>query len=203
MLAASGAVRRPFAVINADDFYGAAAYQELARHLGSTAGTAGRPQYALVGYRLRQTLSEHGAVNRGLCRVDAAGRVTGIDEVLRIERTPDGTIRHPRPDGGWTVLSGDETVSMTCFGFTPAFLGQLGERFGAFLARHGTSATAECYLPVAVGEIVRDGAADLRLLKSADAWFGMTYREDVAATAAAVRGLIAQGVYPERLDAAR
>ena len=201
VLAAEPVVRGPFAVINADDFYGAAAYGKLANHFRGADGDAGpgRPVYALVGYPLRQTLSEHGAVNRGVCAVDAAGRLTAIDEVLKIERTTAGRARHPLAWGGWGELSGDEIVSMTCFGFGPAFFGQLRGLFGDFLAKYGRSETAEFYLPVAVGALLQAGYAEMRLLKSEDSWFGMTYREDLPAACAAIRRLVAQGVYPERL----
>ena len=201
VLAAEPAVRGPFAVINADDFYGAAAYGELARHFGGASGSdsPGRPTYALVGYPLRQTLSEHGAVNRGVCAVDAGGRLTGIDEVLKIERMAAGRARHPLAWGGWGELTGDEIVSMTCFGFTPAFFGQLRGLFTEFLGLYHRSETAEFYLPVAVGALAQAGYAEVRLLKSEDAWFGMTYREDVPAARAAIRRLVDQGVYPERL----
>ncbi|HUJ43118.1 MAG TPA: NTP transferase domain-containing protein [Opitutaceae bacterium] len=202
VLAAEPAVRGPFAVINADDFYGASAYRTLAEYFRSapTAEAAPtKPVYALVGYPLRQTLSAHGAVNRGVCAVDAAGRLTGIDEVLKVERTADGGARHPQPWGAWRQLSGDEIVSMTFFGFTPVFFGQLRGLFGDFLDKYGRSETAEFYLPVAVGDLVRAGYAEVRLLKSGDAWFGMTYRDDVPAARAALRRLIEQGVYPEQL----
>jgi NDP-sugar pyrophosphorylase family protein len=201
VLAAGPVLRGPFAVINADDFYGAAAYRVLAEHFraqGLQAGTD-RPVYALVGYPLRQTLSEHGAVNRGVCLVDAAGRLVGIDEVLKIERTSDGRARAPLSSGGWCELSGDELVSMTCFGFSPEFTGQLCGLFAGFLDQQGRSQTAEFYLPVAVGSLLQGGCADVRVLKSEDAWFGMTYREDVPAARAALRRLIDQGAYPERL----
>jgi hypothetical protein len=202
VLTAEPAVRGPFAVINADDFYGASAYRALAGHfLGAGAAEAaqGRPVYALVGYPLRQTLSEHGAVNRGVCVTDAAGRLSGIDEVLKIERTPDGRARYPLAWGEWRQLSGDELVSMTFFGFTPVFFGQLRGLFVAFLGKYGRSETAEFYLPAAVGELLQAGYAEMRLLKSGDAWFGLTYRQDVPAARAALRRLIDQGVYPERL----
>jgi hypothetical protein len=203
VLAAEPAVRGPFAVINADDFYGAAAYRVLAGHFRTGDAPAGqgpaKPRYALVGYPLRQTLSEHGAVNRGLCAADAAGRLAGMEEVLKIERTAGGQIRHPDGAGGWRSLSGDETVSMTFFGFTPAFFGQLRSLWAEFLDGYGRSETAEFYLPVAVGALVRERYAEVLLLQSDDAWFGMTYREDVPATRAALRELIARGVYPERL----
>jgi hypothetical protein len=154
VLAAERAVRGPFAVINADDFYGASAYRVLAGHFraqGTIEDGQAKPVYALVGYPLRQTLSEHGAVNRGVCRMDAAGRMTGIDEVLKIERTPAGRLRHPVDGGEWRQLGGDEVVSMTFFGFTPVFCGQLRGLFEDFLAKHGRSETAEFYLPTAVG----------------------------------------------------
>lgn len=202
VLAAETAVRGPFAVINADDFYGASAYRVLAEHFRgapATEGAAAKPVYALVGYPLRQTLSAHGAVNRGVCAIDAAGRLTGIEEVLKVERTPDGGARHPLPWGEWRRLSGDEIVSMTFFGFTPVFFGQLRGLFADFLGKYGRSETAEFYLPVAVGDLVQAGYAEVRLLKSEDAWFGMTYRDDVPAARAALRRLIDQGDYPERL----
>jgi hypothetical protein len=201
VLAAEPVLRGPFAVINADDFYGASAYRVLAGHfraLGSPAAP-GRPVCALVGYPLRQTLSDHGAVNRGVCLTDAAGRLSGIDEVLKIERTPDGRARAPLPWGGWRLLSGDELVSMTCFGFPPEFLGQLRGLFAGFLGGYGQSQTAEFYLPAAVGTLLQGGYADVRVLKSEDEWFGMTYREDVPAARAALRRLIDRGAYPERL----
>ncbi len=201
VLAAEPLIRGPFAVINADDFYGAAAYRVLAGHFRALlppAGTA-RPVYALVGYPLRQTLSDHGAVNRGICLTDAAGRLTGIDEVLKIERTPGGRVRAPLPWGGWRELNGDELVSMTCFGFQPEFLGQLRGLFAEFLSRYGRSETAEFYLPVAVGDLSQGGYADVRVLISEDGWFGMTYREDVPAARTALRRLIDHGAYPERI----
>lgn len=201
VLAAEPVVQGPFAVINADDFYGASAYRALAecfRAMGPPAGPA-KPVYALVGYPLRQTLSDHGTVNRGVCRIDAAGRLSGVDEVLKIERTTGGRARAPMPWGGWREFSGDELVSMTCFGFSPEFLGQLRCLFAEFLGRYGQSQTAEFYLPEAVGNLLQNGYADMRVLMSKDEWFGMTYREDVPAARAAIRRLIDRGEYPERL----
>ena len=201
VLVAELAVRGPFAVINADDFYGAAAYRALVGHfraLDAAAG-GGRPVYALVGYPLRQTLSEHGAVNRGVCTADAAGRLAGIEEILKIERTADGRVRAPLAAGGWRALTGDEIVSMTFFGFTPELFGQLRGHFAEFLGQNGGSETAEFYLPAAVGQLLRAGQAEMRLLKSEGAWFGVTYRKDVPATRVAIGRLITSGAYPEKL----
>jgi MobA-like NTP transferase domain len=201
VLAAEGQVRGPFAVINADDFYGPAAYRLLAGHFRAVEAPvrSGRSAYALVGYPLSQTLSEHGTVNRGICATDATGRLSGIDEVLKIERLPDGRVRHPLPSGEWRLLNGNELVSMTCFGFLPEFFGQLRRLFAEFLVRNGGSQTAEFYLPVAVGQLLRSGDAEVRVFRSEDDWFGVTYREDVPAARTALRRLIDRGLYPERL----
>ena len=202
VLAAEPAVRGPFAVINADDFYGASAYELLTRHFKAARAAeqaGGRPVYASVGYPLRQTLSEHGSVNRGICRTDAMGHLTGIAEVLKIEALPDGGARHPAAGGGWQALTGDEIVSMTCFGFTPEFFGQLAGLFEDFLNAQVGSETAEFYLPVAVGRLLGDGYAAMRLLPTKDRWFGLTYREDVPATRGAIQRMIADGRYPARL----
>jgi len=200
VLAAEEAVRGPFAVINADDFYGASAYRALAGHFrAANVNPPVRPVYALVGYPLRQTLSEHGAVNRGLCRTGAAGHLTGLEEVLKIERTPDGRARRPLSGGGWQALSGDEVVSMTCFGFGPALFGQVRGLFADFLAQHGGSEAAEFYLPVAVNDLVAAGRAEVCVLRTEDRWFGMTHREDLPAARAAIAQLVTAGVYPERL----
>ena len=194
VLAAAGAVRRPFAVINADDFYGASAYRVLADYFRTTPN----PAYALVGYKLRQTLSEHGGVNRGLCSADGAGRLMSIVETLKIERTPEGA-RHPGPGGQWVGLIGDEIVSMTFFGFTPAFFEQVRGIFADFLRKHGRDEKAECLLPTAANELIQSGRAEMRLLQTADSWFGVTYRGDLPATRAAIRQLIDRGAYPEKL----
>ncbi len=202
VLAAERAVRGPFAVINADDFYGAASYRLLAEHFRETSAVeeaSGRPLYASIGYHLRQTLSEHGAVNRGICQTDAMGRLTGITEVLKIEPVPGGQARHPTPGGTWQELTGDEIVSMTCFGFSPVFFGQLSGLFGDFLKYYGGNETAEFYLPVAVGELAGEGYATVRLLPTAERWFGLTYRDDVPATRAAIQQMVADGRYPGRL----
>lgn len=202
VLAARRAVARPFAVINADDFYGAAGYRALAAHFAARANAAGAPRrqedYALVGYPLRQTLSEHGTVSRGLCSVDAPGRLLRITELTKIEKTAAGA-RYTDADGITHRLTGEETVSMNFWGFTPAVFPQLEELFGEFLAARGADPKAEFYLPTALSDLNLRGAADIALLRSDDAWFGITYREDLPAATAAVRELVAAGRYPAPL----
>jgi hypothetical protein len=197
VLAARAAVRGPFAAINADDFYGASAYAALARHFATTA-TAARPAYAMVGYPLGQTLSEHGTVSRGLCTTDGAGRLQRITEITRIERAGTGA-RYPDAQGTTHSLGGAEIVSMNFWGLTPAVFPQLANLFGEFLARSGGDAGAEFYLPTAVSTLNERREADVALLESADRWFGLTYREDLAAARRAVQSLVTAEEYPSPL----
>lgn len=192
VLAARAAVRRPFAVINADDFYGAAGYAALAEHFATAKG------YALVGYPLRQTLSEHGTVSRGLCTTDAAGRLERITEITQIEPTARGA-RYAGPDGQARLLSGDEIVSMNFWGFTPEVFPQLERLFADFRARKAGDPQAEFYLPTAISTLNESRLADVALLRSNSAWFGLTYREDIAAAQRAVQALVAAGLYPAPL----
>ncbi len=187
--AARRAVRRAFAVINADDFYGASGYRALAGHF------AGLPGCALVGYPLRQTLSEHGAVSRGLCATDAAGRLMNITEVAKIEKTGDGA-RCTDATGMAQPLTGGEIVSMNFWGFTPAVFPQLEGLFREFLVQHGGDPRAEFYLPTAISRLNEAGETVVSLLRSEDAWFGLTYREDLPSAKAAINGLVAAGKYP-------
>lgn len=191
-LVARDAVRGPFAVINADDFYGASAYRTLAAHFARSS------DYALVGYPLEQTLSEHGSVSRGLCATDAAGRLESITEITKIEKMPDGA-RYTDATGEIRRLTGREIVSMNCWGFTPAIFPQLEAEFADFIARRGADPKAEIYLPTVASDLNQRGQARVALHHSTDAWFGLTYREDVAAAQAAIAGLIAAGRYPAAL----
>jgi len=193
VLAAKTAVRRPFAVINADDFYGASAYQVLAGHFAAS------QDFAMVGYPLKQTLSEFGTVSRGLCATDPAGRLQHITEITKIQRTPAGGGAYQDAAGATKVLQGDEIVSMNFWGFTPAVFPQLEQLFADFLAKHGNDPKAEFYLPTAISTLNERGAAKVALLKSSDAWFGLTYREDIEVTRSALRGLVEGGKYPSPL----
>jgi hypothetical protein len=193
ILLAADIIREPFAAINADDFYGAESYRELARHL-----TSSSPDYAMVGFILRNTLSDFGSVARGVCRVNGDDTLQSIIELTKIERDGNGA-RNTDPDGNVTKLSGDEPVSMNMWAFTPRVFAQLSERFEQFLERSGADLKAECYIPNTVGELVRDGHARVKVLRSRDSWFGVTYREDRPRVIESIRGLIASGVYPEKL----
>jgi hypothetical protein len=196
LLAAAPRIDGPFVVANADDFYGRRAVAALGRHLERTAG-ARPPQWAMVGYRLADTLPETGAVSRALCVRDGDGWLTGLQEIVAIERAGDGA---RWVDGAGTERREplDALVSMNLWGFTPELLDHLERGFGAFLAA-GPGARDEYYLPVAVGEAVRAGEARVAVLDAGGRWCGMTSPEDRAATAAVLRELVEAGEYPEAL----
>lgn len=195
------AVSGPFAVINADDLYGPKGFGVMAEWLGS-AGAAGAPphEYCFVGYRLRNTLSEHGHVSRGVCRVDPDGYLTEIVERLRIEKTGKGA-RTPDEDGRWIPLSGDEVVSMNFWGFTPPFFGRLEKGFAGFLKRSGGDSQAEFFIPTVVNDLIREGRVRVKCLPTPDRWFGLTHAEDLPLVRSHIQALIRAGVYPEKIRA--
>jgi len=193
ILMAEGVVRENFAAINADDFYGQQAYKVLAQHL-----TSGTPDYAMVGFILKNTLSDHGSVARGVSRVDANNYLTNIVEMMKIERDGNGA-KDTGADGQVTKLTGDEAVSMNFWGFTTALFPQLQVEFEKFLKRAGGEQKSECYIPATVGDLVTSGRARCKVLRSSDSWFGVTYREDRPQVVESIRQLIAKGDYPEKL----
>jgi hypothetical protein len=193
ILMAANAIHEPFAVINSDDFYGAESYRALARHLQS-----GTTDYAVVGFVLRNTLSEFGAVARGVCQVNANGFLENIVELKNIERD-GGHARNTDAEGRETRLAGNEVVSMNMWGFTPQVFGQLREHFQKFLQLNGTDLEAECYIPSTVSELLVAGQARVKVLRTLDSWFGVTYREDQPRAVESIRRLIEGGYYPRRL----
>lgn len=193
ILMADQVVKEPFAAINADDFYGQNAYQVLAQHL-----TSGTPDYAMVGFILKNTLSDFGSVARGVSRVDANNYLTNIVEMMKIERDGAGA-KNTDAEGKITKLTGEEAVSMNFWGFTPALFPQLKEEFEKFLKRAGGEQKSECYIPATVGDLVTSGRARVKVLRSPDSWFGVTYREDRPQVVESIRKLIAKGDYPEQL----
>ena len=193
ILMAQDAIKEPFAAINADDFYGQQAYKVLAQHL-----TSGAPDYAMVGFILKNTLSDHGSVARGVSRVDANNYLTHIVEMTKIERDGGGA-KNTGADGRVTKLNGDEAVSMNFWGFTPALFPQLNVAFENFMKKSGGEQKSECLIPATVGDLVTSGKAKCKVLRSADSWFGVTYREDRPVVVENIRQLIAKGDYPEKL----
>ncbi len=193
ILMAEGVVKENFAAINADDFYGQNAYKILAQHL-----TAGTPDYAMVGFILKNTLSDHGSVARGVSRTDANNYLTSIVEMTKIVRDGSGA-KNENADGTTTKLSGDEPVSMNFWGFTPALFPQIKVDFENFLKRSGGELKSESFIPSTVGNLVNAGQAKVKVLRTNDSWFGVTYREDRPRVVESIRQLITQGKYPENL----
>ena len=193
ILMAADAIHEPFAVINADDFYGAESYQVLSKHLQGGTG-----DFAMVGFVLRNTLSEFGTVARGVCRVGGDGFLEQVVELTSIARDGDHA-KNTDSDGKVTVLTGDESVSMNMFGFTPQVFGKLEEHFKKFLEASGGDLKKECYIPSTVNEMLLAGQARVKVLRSNDSWFGVTYREDHASVVESIQRLIKAGKYPERL----
>lgn len=194
-LAAAGVVKEPFAVINADDFYGRKTFEVLARWLETKAGSTGL--YSLVGFILANTLSEHGGVSRGVCEVNAAGQLADIEECHEIQAECAGV--KIRRAAGWAAGTGREHVSMNFWGFTPDVFDRLGRAFSSFLGNLADPLKSECLLPTTIGALVKAGEARVDVLESPEKWFGVTYPADKPSVKASVQALVARGEYPAAL----
>ena len=192
-LVGAESVAGPFAVINADDFYGADSFRVLARHLQTDSMRS-----AMVGYWLRNTLSSNGSVSRGVCRVSADSLLLRVDERKGIVPQGSGAV-DTATDGTRTMLTGDEVVSMNMWGFQPSVVPVLREDFRVFLETRGDDLTAEAYLPEAVNGMVSTGEAIVAVLHTEAVWCGMTYREDYPDVVEHIRQLTRAGEYPEQL----
>jgi NDP-sugar pyrophosphorylase family protein len=187
---ASPALAGPFAVVNADDFYGAASFAALANFLRQASTEADLPEFAMSGFRLANTLSEAGVVSRGVCDVGPDGLLRKIVEHTGIPASDVGSGRR---------YQGEEIVSMNCWAFTQAFLPMLEIELERFLAASLQVPKAEFYLPAAVDALIQTRRARVRVLSSPSAWFGVTYREDKPRVQAAIAELVASGAYPTPL----
>ena len=200
ILAAADQIDAPFAVVNADDYYGPEAFKVMFDRL-SQVEDDDKYEYAMVGFLLKNTVSENGHVSRGVCESDAAGYLTRVTERTRIE-TYEGGI-HYSEDGGesWTNLDGGTLVSMNLWGFTPDFVDALKKDFVSFLENDvpKNPLKAEYFLPFVVNDQIRDGKADVTVLKSADKWFGVTYKADKPVVMAALAEMMQNGTYPDPL----
>ncbi len=193
VLMTEGVINEPFAMINADDFYGAESYRVLAEHLKS-----GSEDYAMVGFVLRNTLSDFGTVARGVCQVGNTGYLTGIVEMTAVARDGNAA-KNTDANCKVTQLTGDEPVSMNYWGFTPKIFPQLREYFTKFLKENGNDLKKECYIPNTVNDIIVAGQGRVKVLRSNDPWFGVTYREDHPHVVASIQRLVKEGKYPEKL----
>jgi UTP-glucose-1-phosphate uridylyltransferase len=197
VLAAEKVVHEPFLMINADDFYGRDAFAKIAADLTTPRPDDGKSHYSMVGYYLRNTLSDHGSVARGVCTRDASGRLSSVTEMTKIFKTASGA--ENRETDPALPLTGSEVVSMNFFGFTPDIFPHLRAAFTEFLKVNGTDLKAECYVPKEVDALIQSGKADVTVLESNDSWFGVTYPEDKADVVASIQALVAAGAYPQSL----
>jgi UTP-glucose-1-phosphate uridylyltransferase len=191
ILMAESLIREPFAMINADDFYGADSFRVLGQQLQQTRTDSN--DYSMVGFTLRKTLSEHGTVARGVCQVDDAGKLQRLVEMLKIEKAGNGARQ------GDVTLTGDEPVSMNFWGFTPTLFGHLHFELVKFLQAHGTEEKSEMLIPTVVNTLVDEGRVTCQVLRTPSSWFGVTYKEDRPIVIESVRQLIAKGEYPAKL----
>ena len=200
VLCCKDAVHTNFAAINADDFYGATAFQALAGYLQTAADTGDQYEYSMVGYVLSNTLSEHGSVARGVCQVGPGGYLESVRERRHIIQTPEGP-QFKDESGDFHPLSPDCLVSMNMWGFTPSFFGELETRFRAFLERDAAteSLSSEFLLPDVVNDLVERGKARVKVLPTSEKWFGVTYQADRPMVRAAIDSLVAGGHYPAEL----
>ena len=186
----------PFAVINADDYYGKAAFQVIFDALSASTEPNG---YCMVGYELGKTVTENGSVARGVCQTDDKGYLTEVIERTSIE-TYEGGIRY-QENGEYTDLPADTTVSMNMWGFMPGFLDEIDARFGAFLkdAIPNNPLKCEYFLPLPVSQLIKEGKASVKVLTSPDRWFGVTYAADKPVVVAALKAMTDEGKYPDGL----
>ncbi len=192
--AARTVVKEPFAVINADDFYGRDAFAKLAAFLADAKPLS----FAMVGYKLELTLSENGSVARGICAVDGEGLLMGVTEMTKLVKA--GDVAENREDEANPVkVPLDARVSMNLWGFTPELFDELEHRFPAWLAENGAKEKSEWYIPFVVDELIHEGKATCRVLPTDSNWFGVTYREDKPFVMGEIKKLVDAGEYPPSL----
>ncbi len=189
-----------FAVINADDFYGADAYQQLANYFKTTLNSKGdTSQYSLVGYQLSNTLSKHGQVNRGICSAKN-GYLIDVEEVTEIAREDSGLIQGNWLDGKRRPVNEKAIASMNFWGFTPDLFAHLETHFIKFLQERGSEMKSESYIPTLVDELICSGKANCKVLETSSSWFGVTYPDDKPYVVHNIEKLVNTGAYPESID---
>ena len=199
VLSAAGVIDGPFAVINADDYYGVNAFRMAYDFLAEHKDAPG--EFMMTGFRLGNTLTEHGHVSRGICSTDENGMLTEIQERTHIESRPGGAAYTEDEGKTWHDLSGDCTVSMNMWGFSSSMMKELKERFPVFLEKGLLENPLKCeyFLPFVVDELLQEGKASVRVMTSDDRWYGVTYKEDKPMVTEALARLKNEGVYPAKL----
>lgn len=199
ILCCKDVIKEPFAVINADDYYGKSAFQTLYDFLTTHQDDA-KYRYAMVGYELGNTLTENGSVARGCCVTDEDGYLVTIAERTQIEKRDDGAA-YTEDGTNFIPIALDTPVSMNMWGFTPSILGELESAVNKFFHTEveKNPLKSECFLPIEVDKLLKEGKATVKVLSSKDKWFGVTYKEDKPFVVESVKKLKAEGVYPEKL----
>ena len=200
ILSCAPKVDGPFAVINADDYYGAGAFKAIYDFLSNTRDDD-KYRYGMVGYILDNTLTENGHVARGVCEIDGEGYLSGIQERTRIEKTENGA-RYTEDDGAtWTEIDRNSTVSMNMWGFGNSIFQELEKGFREFLEKDAVEnpLKSEYFLPTVVGNLLQDNKATVKVLPSADKWYGVTYKEDKETVVKAIAELKNKGIYTKYL----
>lgn len=188
-------IKEPFGVINADDYYGVDSFRILRDFL---VNDRKETNYCIVGYKLGNTLSDHGHVNRGVCQAGEDGFLKNIVETRQIEKTKDGAVA-PGPDGKQIHFTGNEIVSMNLWGFKPSCYDFLGKEFRNFIDMSGMDLKSELDIPTSVDKFVKNGEITIQILMSNERWFGVTYREDKPFVVESIKKMIRNGVYPVRI----
>ncbi|WP_129595188.1 glycosyltransferase family protein [Seramator thermalis] len=189
-------IHEPFAVINADDFYGRESYKVLADYLSKLDNT--RNQYCMIGYRVGNTLSESGTVARGICETDAEGNLTGVVERTQVMRI-DGEVKYKDENDQWISIPDNTPVSMNMWGFTPDYFEYSEKYFVEFLKKNIQNPKAEFFIPLVVNELIVNNTAKVKVLDTPSKWFGVTYAEDRPGVVAKLQQLVDDGVYPSPL----
>lgn len=195
VLMGKDAIKEPFGVINADDYYGVESFKVLADSLKSLEGKKG--EYCMVGFRIGNTLSENGGVSRGHCQVDSEGYLTDVNECHGIERKGDKIVHIV--EGEEKDFPSDAYVSMNMWGFTPDYFDYSEKAFIEFLKEHGSELKSEFYIPSVVNDLIKSGEVSLKVEQTPSKWFGVTFAADREATVAEFKKLVDQGIYPTPL----
>ena len=199
VLSAKDAVKTPFAVINADDFYGAETYKLLNGFLTNNQDSNNKYKYCMVGFVIENTLTENGHVARGVCNVDSQGNLIDIHERTKIVKFGDDT-KYTEDDTNWIKIPEKSIVSMNTWGFNPSILQELEERFPEFLRSNKDNLLkAEYFLPTVVDSLIKEGKADVKVLSTADKWYGVTYQEDKPVVKKSISDMVSEHKYPNRL----
>ncbi|MDR1517003.1 MAG: nucleotidyltransferase [Dysgonamonadaceae bacterium] len=189
-------IKEPFAVINADDFYGRESFKVLGDYLSKLSGS--RNLYCMVGYHVGNTLSESGTVARGVCETDRNGNLTGVVERTQVMRI-DGFVKYKDENDNWVAILDNTPVSMNMWGFTPDYFAYSEEFFIDFLKSNADNIKAEFFIPLLVNHLVESGKVKVALLDTPSNWFGVTYAEDRSGVVEKLQRLVDEGVYPSPL----